>query len=117
MGGLTYAATQPLAYASVVLLGLSYGAGYIAVPVAFGGFFGRNAFAGSTGVRYTLVGISLWLGPRWVSAAANATGSYNASFGVLCGLAIISAVAALLVPHPGPQNTLPVNNLGDRYGE
>ncbi len=101
MAGLIYATSQPLAYASVVLLGLGYGAGYIAVPVAFGDFFGRRAFAGSAGVRYTLVGISLWVGPTWAGAAADASGSYNASFGVLCVFALVSAVAAFLVSHPG----------------
>ncbi len=101
MAGLIYATSLPLAYASVVLLGFGYGAGYIAVPVAFGDFFGRGAFAGSAGVRYTLVGISLWLGPRWAGAAADATGSYNASFGFLCVFALISAAAAFLVRHPG----------------
>ena len=102
MGGLIYATSPPLAYASVVLLGFGYGAGYIAVPVAFGDFFGRRAFAGSAGVRYTIVGISLWLGPRWVGAAADATGSYNVSFGILCVIALLSAAAAFLVRHPGP---------------
>ncbi len=101
MAGLIYATNLPLAYTSVVLLGFGYGAGYIAVPVVFGDFFGRRAFAGSAGVRYTIVGLSLWLGPRWAGAAADATGSYNASFGVLCVIALVGAVAAFLVRHPG----------------
>ena len=110
MGGLIYATSLPLAYTSVVLLGFGYGAGYIAVPVAFGDFFGRHAFAGSAGVRYTIVGLSLWLGPRWAGAAADTTGSYNASFGVLCVIALLSAAAAFLVRHPGrgPQSKVAV---------
>ena len=101
MGGLIHATSLPLAYTSVVLLGLGYGAGYVAVPVAFGDFFGRRAFAGSAGVRYTIVGISLWLGPRWAGAAADASGSYDTSFGVLCVIALLGAAAAFLVRHPG----------------
>jgi MFS family permease len=116
MGGLIYATSLPLAYASVVLLGFGYGAGYISVPVAFGDFFGRRAFAGSAGVRYTFVGISLWLGPSWAGAAADAReklragghdlalgdGLYTTSFAFLCVFALVSAVAAFLVRHPGP---------------
>ena len=101
MGGLIYATSSALAFTSVALLGLGYGAGYIAVPVAFGDFFGRQAFASSAGMRYSIVGISLWLGPRWVGAAADATGSYNASFGVLAAIALASAAVAFLVRHPG----------------
>ena len=101
MAGLIYATSSVLAYTCVVLLGLGYGAGYIAVPVAFGDFFGRDAFAGSAGVRYSIVGISLWLGPRWVGAAADASGSYDSSFAFLCVVALISAAAAFLVRHPG----------------
>lgn len=101
MAGLLVAVNLPMAYLSVSLLGLGYGAGYIAGPVAFGDYFGRNAFAGSAGVRYTIIGIALWIGPSWAGAAADATGSYTASFGVLCGLALASAAAAFLVPHPG----------------
>ena len=109
MGGLIYATSSVLAYTCVVLLGFGYGAGYIAVPVAFGDFFGRSAFASSAGVRYSIVGISLWLGPRWVGAAADASGSYDSSFGILCVIALVSAAAAFLVRHPGngPGTTLP----------
>ena len=78
-----------------------YGAGYIAVPVIFGDFFGRAAFAGSAGMRYTIVGITLWLGPRWAGAAYDASGSYASTFGFLCVFALVGAAAAFLVPHPG----------------
>lgn len=101
MGGLIYASNVVLAYLCIVLLGLGYGAGYIAVPVIFGDFFGRTAFAGSAGVRYSIVGITLWLGPRWAGAAYDASGSYASTFGFLCVFALVGAAAAFLVRHPG----------------
>ena len=75
-GGLVIARTVPLAVASIVLLGLGYGAAYISIPVVFGYFFGRRAFAGTSGLRIAILAISGWLGPRWAGAAADASGSY-----------------------------------------
>ena len=83
------ARTIPLAVASIVLLGLGYGAAYISIPVVFGYFFGRRAFAGTSGLRIAILAISGWLGPRWAGAAADASGSYlghlRGARGGVCG--------------------------------
>jgi MFS family permease len=100
-GGLVVARTVPLAVASVVLLGLGYGVAYISIPVVFGHFFGRRAFAGTSGVRIAILAISGWLGPRWAGAAADATGSYLGTFAVLAVLCIAGAAAILVCPRPG----------------
>ena len=100
--GLLFATAPPLAYACVVLLGIGYGAGYISIPVAFGDFFGRSAFAGTSGLRISIVGIALWLGPRWAGAAADATGTYNSAFLVIAGLCVTGAVAAFFTQRPRP---------------
>jgi len=100
-GGLVMARSVPLAVASVVLLGLGYGAAYISIPVVFGYFFGRRAFAGTSGVRIAILAISGWLGPRWAGAAADATGSYLGTFGVLALVCVAGAAAILMCPRPG----------------
>ena len=98
--GLLFATEPPLAYASVVLLGIGYGAGYISIPVAFGDFFGRPAFAGTSGLRISIVGVALWLAPRWAGAAADATGTYHSAFLVIAGLCVAGSVIALLTHQP-----------------
>ena len=95
------ARTIPLAVASIVLLGLGYGAAYISIPVVFGYFFGRRAFAGTSGVRIAILAISGWLGPRWAGAAADASGSYLGTFVVLAVVCVAGAAAILLCPRPG----------------
>lgn len=99
-GGLVMARTVAAAVASIVLLGLGYGAAYISIPVVFGYFFGRRAFAGTSGVRIAILAISGWLGPRWAGAAADATGSYLGTFVVLALVCAAGAAAILLCPRP-----------------
>lgn len=99
-GGLVMARTIPLAVASIVLLGLGYGAAYISIPVVFGYFFGRRAFAGTSGVRIAILAISGWLGPRWAGAAADASGSYLGTFVVLAVVCVAGAAAILICPRP-----------------
>lgn len=99
--GLVVARSVPIAVASVVLLGLGYGAAYISIPVVFGYFFGRQAFAGTSGMRIALLAISGWLGPRWAGAAADATGSYLGTFVLLAVICVAGAAAMLLCRHPG----------------
>ena len=100
-GGLVIATAAPLAVASIVLLGLGYGAAYISIPVVFGYYFGRRAFAGTSGLRIAILAISGWLGPRWAGAAADASGSYVATFAVLAVVCVAGAAAILVCPRPG----------------
>ncbi len=100
LGGLLIAETPPLAYVAVILLGIGYGAGYISIPVAFGDFFGRAAFAGTSGLRISIVGIALWLAPRWAGAAADTRGTYDAAFTVIAGLCVTGAVVAFFTRKP-----------------
>ena len=90
-----------LAVAAIVFLGLGYGAAYISVPIVFGHFFGRRAFAGTSGLRIAILAISGWLGPRWAGAAADASGSYLSTFAVLALLCLAGAAAILICPRPG----------------
>ena len=97
---LLLSSTPPIAYASVALLGLGYGAGYISIPVAFGDFFGRRAFAGTGGARIAIIGVTPWLGPRWAGAAADATGSYTSAFAFVALLCVLGSVASFLSRKP-----------------
>ncbi len=68
--------------------------------MAFGDFFGRAALAGTSGLRISIVGIALWLAPRWAGAAADSRGTYDAAFTVIAGLCVTGAVVALLTRAP-----------------
>jgi MFS family permease len=100
-GGLVVARSVALATLSVALLGLGYGAAYISIPVVFGYYFGRRAFAGTSGLRIAILAISGWLGPRWAGAAADTTGSYIGTFGLLSVLCLAGAAAILVCRRPG----------------
>jgi MFS family permease len=100
-GGLVMARTVALAVVSIVLLGLGYGAAYISIPVVFGHFFGRVAFAGTSGLRIAILAVSGWLGPRWAGVAADASGSYLGTFAVLALVCVAGAAAILMCPRPG----------------
>jgi sugar phosphate permease len=106
-GGMVMARTTSLAVVSIALLGLGYGAAYISIPVVFGHFFGRKAFAGTSGLRIAILAISGWLGPRWAGAAADASGSYLGTFVVLALLCVAGAAAILFCPRPGATLAIP----------
>ena len=106
-GGMVVARSAPLAVVSIVLLGLGYGAAYISIPVVFGHFFGRRAFAGTSGLRIAILAISGWLGPRWAGAAADASGSYLTTFVVLALICVAGAAAILFCPRPGAALAIP----------
>jgi sugar phosphate permease len=100
-GGLVVARSVALATLAIAFLGLGYGAAYISIPVVFGYYFGRKAFAGTSGLRIAILAISGWLGPRWAGAAADASGTYVGSFAVLALVCLAGAIAILFCRRPG----------------
>ncbi|MEX2016581.1 MAG: hypothetical protein WD873_08050, partial [Candidatus Hydrogenedentales bacterium] len=90
-----------LAYVGVSLIGLGFGAAYISVPVVFSNFFGRRAFATTSGLRILITGIFNAAGPWLAGAAHDRLNSYNVPFIVLIVLGLIGAGAAAMARHPG----------------
>jgi MFS family permease len=92
---------------AVALLGLGFGAAYIAVPVVFAQFFGRRAFATTTGTRTMINAVFLYLAPTLAGRAADATGSYVLVFWMLAGLTVASALAAFVCRQPATPAVIP----------
>ena len=90
-----------LGYASVVLVGIGYGAGYVGISVVFTDFFGRNAFAGTTGTRFLIGGFFAFFAPGLAGRVSDQTGSFTPAFVVLAALCLVGSVAAFLCPRPG----------------
>jgi MFS transporter, OFA family, oxalate/formate antiporter len=92
IAGLRIADTPTLAYACVVLLGLGYGAAFTSAPVVFASFFGREAFAATSGLRIAITGVVGFIGPSWAGAVADSTGSYNSTLFAMTILCMVGAV-------------------------
>ena len=101
LAALLVAESTLLAYTSVVLLGVGYGAAYISEPVVFADFFGRSAFVGLSGVRVVIIGIAGFVAPTLAGAGADRTGSYAGSIAVLAAGCVLGAIAIALCPRPG----------------
>ena len=90
--GLLFADTPTIAYACVIFLGIGYGAAFTTIPVVLASFFGREAFAATSGVRLTITGVVGFIGPSWAGAAADSSGSYNSSLIVLTVICLTGSV-------------------------
>lgn len=101
VGGLLFAKTPLLAYASVTVLGIGYGMGYAGISVVFTDFFGRQAFAGSAAVRILIGGCVGLFVPALAGWVADNTSSYNGAFLALTVLCLIGAVVSYFCPRPG----------------
>jgi MFS family permease len=92
MGMMLYADDAATARIAVILIGLGFGTAYISIPVVFAGYFGRNAFGMTAGVRIFITGIFNGLGPVATGFAHDSTGSYAIPF---LGLAVFTVIAGL----------------------
>lgn len=99
--GLVFAEQKALAYASCIVIGLGFGTAYISIPVVLASYFGRVAFASTSGVRTMITGVFNFLGPTLAGWSADRTGSYTVAFICLVGLCVTGAVIALMTPAPG----------------
>lgn len=101
VGGLLIAKTPAIGYVSVTLIGIGYGAGYVGISVVFADFFGRRAFAGTTGTRFLIGGSIGIFVPYLAGYIADNTDSYSIAFAALVLLCLVGAAAAYFCPHPG----------------
>ena len=79
---------------------MAYGTGMTSEPVSVARVFGPVHFLTTNGLRIALTGVAGWLTPRWVGAAADATGSYHTSLLGLSLLCVVGAGASLLARSP-----------------
>lgn len=90
------------AYVFFIMIGLGFGAAYISVPVVFAEYFGRHAFATTSGMRILITGIFNALGP-WLSGMAfERAGSYTVAFITLVVLGLVGSASAFFCPKPTP---------------
>lgn len=101
-GALVLAGDPALALAAVALIGVGFGMAFVCIPVVFSHFFGRGAFAVTSGIRTTCTGVFGGLGPWLAGAAFDATGSYAVPFIGLLALGLAGAAAAAALRRPVP---------------
>ena len=107
VAGLLITKEPAIGYVSVILIGIGYGAGYVGISVVFSDFFGRRAFAGTTGTRFLIGGTIGLFTPYLAGYIADNTDSYDIAFAALAILCLVGAAAAFLCPHPGsPPNAI-----------
>lgn len=99
-GGLLIANTPLVARILFVMIGLGFGAAYVSIPVVFADFFGRRAFATTSGTRLLITGVFNALAPYLSGEAYDRLQSYAIPFITLMILGLIGAVAAFLCPKP-----------------
>lgn len=99
--GLVFAEQKVLAYTSCIVIGLGFGTAYISIPVVLASYFGRVAFASTSGVRTMITGFFNFLGPTLAGWSADRTGSYTVAFICLVVLCVGGAIVALVTRAPG----------------
>jgi nitrate/nitrite transporter NarK len=105
---LLIAREQPLAYAAVIAIGIGFGMSYIAIAAAFSSFFGRQAFATTTGTRFLIGGVFSAVTPMLAGMVYERTGSYGIAFGGLVALSLLGALVAFSLRPPRREESIPV---------
>ena len=100
-GGLLFAANTVWTTVAVALLGIGFGMAFVSIPVVFSHFFGRRAFAITSGIRMTITGVVGGLGPWLAGLAFDANGSYTVPFIGLMMVGFAGAASAAAMRHPG----------------
>lgn len=92
VAGLLFATTPVMAYAATIAIGLGFGASYITITVVFSNFFGRRAFATTTGTRFLVTGTFNALAPGIAGAVFDSLGTYQPAF---IGMMVVSGIGAV----------------------
>ena len=100
-GGLLFAANTVWTTVAVALLGIGFGMAFVSIPVVFSHFFGRRAFAITSGIRMTITGVVGGLGPWLAGVVYDSTASYTMPFLGLVIVGLAGAIAAAGMRHPG----------------
>ena len=95
-----FARTTDVARISLVLLGFGFGMAYICQAATFAKFFGRRAFATTTGTRFA-VGAPFGAGVPWITGwVFDTQGSYAIPFLTIAAVTLTGSVVALLLQPP-----------------
>ena len=105
-GALVLAGSTVVAWVAVTLLGVGFGMAFVSIPVVFSHFFGRRAFAVTSGIRTTCTGVFGGLGPWLAGVAFDATGSYAIPFLGLLVLGLAGGAAAGALRRPDAPATV-----------
>jgi MFS family permease len=101
--GLFLIATTPArAYTAVILVGIGFGTAYISQAATFAAFFGRRAFATTTGFRFFIGAFFAAGAPALAGWFYDGRGSYTLPFVGLMALSLIGAAIALVIRAPRP---------------
>jgi len=102
--GLFLVASTPVrAYAAVILVGFGFGTAFISQAATFAQFFGRRAFATTTGVRFFIGAFFSAFAPAIAGALYDARGSYTLPFLGLMALSLGGAAVAFVIRAPQPR--------------
>jgi MFS family permease len=104
---LLVARDQPLAYAAVIAIGIGFGMSYISIAAAFASFFGRKAFATTTGTRFLIGGVFNAVTPALAGMIYERTGSYAIAFSGLVAIGLVGAVVAFTLRPPRRAEVVP----------
>ncbi len=95
-----FADTTSAARVALILLGLGFGMAYISQAATFAQFFGRRAFATTTGVRFA-IGAAPGAAMPWVSGwVFDTQGSYAIPFLAIAAVSLVGSVVAFFLKPP-----------------
>jgi len=98
---LFFAASPGAMYLFAVMFGIGLGGEYLIIPLMAAELFGVRVLGRVMGVVVTADGVAESVSPMFVGYLRDTTGSYEAGFSVLVGVALLGAAAIALLPR-GP---------------
>lgn len=101
--------TTLIAYLSMVLIGLGFGAAYVCIPVVYSAFYGRRAFATTVGIRFAITGVIAPAAPTVAGMLSDWSGSHVLTLSILSGLCLVGSLVAfgLRAPVLGARPIIP----------
>lgn len=93
--GLAFAETALIAYASVILIGLGFGASYVCIPVLTSSFYGRRAFGTTIGIRFAVTGLISPAAPTVAGLLSDWSGSHLLTLWSMATICLAGALVAL----------------------
>ena len=86
--------TALIAYLSMVLIGLGFGAAYVCIPVVYSAFYGRRAFATTVGTRFAITGLISPAAPTLAGMLSDWSDSHVLTLSILSGLCFVGSLVA-----------------------